>query len=77
MLRTCCERAGLAPPALPFVCTVQLARRTWDFPNNRLDTVARYLDIPLVHHDPASDAEACARIVLAGWEAGALGPAAP
>jgi DNA polymerase III subunit epsilon len=32
--------------------------------------VCRYLRIPLRHHDAASDAEACARIVIAAFESG-------
>lgn len=70
VLHACCARYRLESPRLHFVCTVQLARRAWSFPRNDLATVARHLDIPLVHHDPASDAEACARIVLAAAQAG-------
>ena len=32
--------------------------------------ICRHLGIPLNHHDPASDADACTRIVLAAEEAG-------
>ena len=70
VLRACCDAAGQPAPALPFLCTVRLARRTWDLPHNRLPDVCAHLGLPLRHHDPMSDAEACAGIVLAGLDAG-------
>jgi DNA polymerase-3 subunit epsilon len=68
VLLTCCEAYGLQPPALPFVCTVKLARRTWNLFPTRLPDVCAHLDIPLTHHQAASDAEACAKIILAARE---------
>lgn len=65
VLEACCAAAGLTPPSLPYRCTVQVARAAWRLFPTRLPDVCRYLDIPLVHHDPMSDAEACARIVVA------------
>ncbi len=65
VLQACCRRARIPIPPLPFVCTVQLARQVWSLPSARLPTVCTHLGIPLSHHDPASDALACARIVLA------------
>ncbi len=70
VLRSCCARAGLAMPEAPFACTVALARRAWGIYPTRLDCVAERLGIPLHHHDAASDAECCARIVLLAHEAG-------
>lgn len=65
VLRTCCEVAGIAPPAIPFVCTVKIARQTWNQPSNRLPVVCARLGIELQHHNALSDAEACARILIA------------
>jgi DNA polymerase-3 subunit epsilon len=65
VLAACCAAGGLPVPVLPFVCTVQLARRRWGLKPNDLPSVCRRLGIGLVHHDPGSDAEACARIVIA------------
>ncbi len=65
VLRACCERYGLAMPATPFACTVKLARERWNLHPTKLPDVARHLGLPLKHHDAASDAEVCARIVLA------------
>lgn len=65
VLSECCTVAGLAVPALPFVCTVQLARHRWAMKPANLPAVCRRLGIGLIHHDPISDAEACARIIIA------------
>ena len=68
VLRTCCEAAGLSPPDLPFLCTVRLARQTWQLHPTKLSDVCQHLKIALQHHHAASDAEACARIVLAAHQ---------
>jgi DNA polymerase-3 subunit epsilon len=65
VLRCCCENAGLKPPRTPFRCTVQLARQTWDIYPTKLNHVCDRLGITLKHHQAASDAEACALIVIA------------
>ena len=65
VLKACCLAAGLAPPEMRFYCTMVLARRVWDIRPTKLPDVCRRLGIPLKHHDAGSDAEACARIVLA------------
>ena len=72
VLQECCATFRLHVPQVPFVCTVQLARSQWGIYPTRLPDVCRRLGIRLNHHDPGSDAEACARIVLAaeaeGWQ---------
>jgi len=73
VLAACCAAAGVAPPELHFHCTVQLARRVWrprGLERANLPTVCDFLGISLNHHDPASDAEACARIVIAARREG-------
>jgi DNA polymerase-3 subunit epsilon len=65
VLEACCAGAGVRPPSLPFECTMKLARRVWDVRPTTLPAVCRHLRLPLVHHDAASDAEACARIMIA------------
>jgi DNA polymerase-3 subunit epsilon len=72
VLEACCKASGLETPALPFECTVKIARKAWNIRPTRLDVVCRALDIPLNHHEAGSDAEACARILLAAGEEGAL-----
>jgi len=73
VLAACCAAAGVAPPELDFRCTVQLARRAWrprGLLRANLPAVCEHLGIALNHHDPASDAEACARIVIAARREG-------
>jgi DNA polymerase III subunit epsilon len=65
VLRVCCRAAGIKPPRVPFKCSMKMARQTWRIRPTRLPDVCARLQIPLSHHDALSDAEACARIVLA------------
>jgi DNA polymerase-3 subunit epsilon len=71
-----CRAAGMEPPDLPFRCTVIAARRAWGIRPTRLDNVCRELGIPLRHHEALSDAEACARIMIAAMEIQAIETAA-
>jgi DNA polymerase-3 subunit epsilon len=72
VLDSCCRTHRLHQPSHPFVCTVKLARTIWSVYPTKLPDVCRHLGIPLRHHEAGSDAEACARIVIAarktGWE---------
>jgi DNA polymerase-3 subunit epsilon len=77
VLETCCERAGVEPPTSRFECTVRLARSAWGIYPTKLPDVCRRLRIPLDHHQAASDAEACARIVIAAAQAGVTLPSPP
>ena len=70
VLLACCARYRLRAPRTPFTCTVQLARAQWGIYPTTLPDVCRQLRILLRHHDAGSDAEACARIVLAAETAG-------
>lgn len=70
VLNACCETYALAPPPQPFVCTVRLARAQWDIRPTKLPNVCDYLGIELRHHQADSDAEACARIVMAAQQSG-------
>ena len=70
VLAACCQRAQLPMPPLPFVCTVQVARAVWNIRPTKLPNVCASLGIGLKHHDAASDAEACAHILVAALKAG-------
>ena len=70
VLATCCRRSQIPIPDYPFVCTVSLARLKWGLHPTKLPDVCRFLALPLDHHDPLSDATACARIVLAATAVG-------
>jgi len=65
VLTTCCKAARITPTKVPFLCTVALARRELGIYPTNLPSVCRRLGIRLHHHQAISDAEACARIVLA------------
>ena len=65
VLHACCEKSNIKPPSIPFQCTVKLARKKWGIYPTKLPNVCSYLDIPLNHHEALSDAEACAKIVIA------------
>lgn len=67
VLRASCAHAGLVYPNRPWVCTLALARRIWALAPAGLAHTCRHLGIPLQHHDPRSDAEACATIVKSAW----------
>lgn len=70
VLCRCCETYGIAVPACDFTCTVQLARSQWGIYPTKLPDVCSALGIPLQHHDAASDARACAHIVLKAQKEG-------
>ena len=65
VLHACCASYGLPAPSLPFRCTVQLSRRTWNIRPTKLSDVCQKLGIALNHHEALSDAMACAQIYLA------------
>jgi len=64
VLRACCARSGIAPGGLRFECTVKMARRELGIWPTGLKVVAERLGVRLEHHDAASDAAACAEIVM-------------
>jgi DNA polymerase III subunit epsilon len=68
VLHACCAAHSFAPPKIPFRCTVQLARQVFNIYPTKLNNVCKELGIPLNHHQAESDAEACARIVIAARE---------
>jgi DNA polymerase III subunit epsilon len=70
VLRACCTDCGVAAPESRFLCTMKLARRLWNLYPTKLPDVCRHLNISLHHHDAASDALACAKIVMEVVEKG-------
>jgi DNA polymerase-3 subunit epsilon len=72
VLTACCSTAGLSIPALEFRCSMLLARKVLGIRPADLETVTSRLRIPLKHHDALSDAEACARIVMAATSGGGV-----
>jgi len=65
VLRSLCQYYQIKLPKNPYFCTVRLSRSAVpQLARHRLNTVADYFGIELNHHDAASDARACALIVL-------------
>lgn len=63
VLRASLEACEIRPPTFDCFCTLQLARDLLPgLPNHKLVTLASVFGVSLDHHDPGSDAFACARL---------------
>ncbi|KAA9110148.1 3'-5' exonuclease [Microbacterium rhizomatis] len=65
VLRRACEATGDECPPYRYVCSLQVARKTYELDSYRLPSVAAaagFLEFP--HHDPIADALACAHIMI-------------
>jgi DNA polymerase-3 subunit epsilon len=71
VLSTCCELARIRPPHQEFLCTRRLARDVWGIYPTNLPAVCSKLRLPLDHHDPLSDARACAQVIIQAIKKGA------
>lgn len=72
VLHACCRASGFDPPPRPFECTLLLARKIWNIYPTALPNVCKHLGISLNHHDAASDANACAQIIIIAKSQGKL-----
>lgn len=70
VLNACCNTYELSNTTIPFVCTVKVARSSWNIYPTKLPDVCHHLDIDLNHHEALSDALACAKIILAATKEG-------
>lgn len=72
VLQASCLHHNLVAPPMPFLDTVQVARKVWKIFPTKLNLVCAQLGIPLQHHEALSDAKACAEILIRakaeGWE---------
>ena len=65
VLKQLVNHYALDAPCFEYFCSCDLSRKTWrNLQNHKLNTVCEHLDIDLTHHNAASDAVGCARIVL-------------
>lgn len=65
VIRGACAATGVECPALPYACSLQIARRTYALESYRLPAAAHaagYSDF--AHHDALADSEACAAIMV-------------
>ncbi|NOT79312.1 MAG: 3'-5' exonuclease [Bacteriovoracaceae bacterium] len=65
VLKSCCSVYGITPPSVAIVCSMEIARKTWNLYPTKLSDVCSHLKIKLNHHEALSDAHACAQIVIA------------
>jgi len=73
VIRGGCDAYQLAPPSSPYLCTVQLSRRTWpQLHAHKLPIVAGHVGAQLDHHDALSDAAACSKILQACIDAASV-----
>ena len=70
VLHSCCYFYNIDLPQQEFRDTVVIARKYWEFENNKLNTVCKNLRIPLNHHDALSDAKGCAMIAIEAFKKG-------
>lgn len=69
VLTSTCQHFGLSTNAFSYLCSLELSRRAWpSLSSHSLNSVAKYLDLSLNHHNAESDALVCAQLTLAACE---------
>lgn len=69
VLRGCLDYYGLFKPKLNYLCSIQIAKKSWkNLPKYGLKSLAEYHQISFRHHRAGADAEVCAKISLLGFE---------
>lgn len=69
VLRSCLDYYGLFKPKLEYLCSIQIAKKSWkNLPKYGLKSLAELHDIEFNHHRAGADAEVCAKISLLGFE---------
>lgn len=65
VIRAACEATELEVPNLNYLCSVQVARKTYTLPSYRLPSAAEAAGFTdFQHHEALADAEACAAIIV-------------
>lgn len=69
VLRSCFEYYGLFKPKMNYLCSLQIAKKSWNYlPKYGLKTLAEHHGLHFNHHRAGDDAEICAQIALLGFE---------
>ena len=69
VLCRCLEFYHIPLPTCRYICTVEVSKKVWPkLENHKLNTVASALQIPLHHHQAASDARASGEILQRALE---------
>jgi DNA polymerase-3 subunit epsilon len=65
VIKAACTATGLAVPEYRYMCSLQLARKTYHLESYRLPMVAMAAGFEdFAHHDAVADSEACAAIMI-------------
>lgn len=65
VIRRACDATGDDCPPYPYICSLQIARKTYDLPSYRLPAAAAAAGFTdFAHHEATADALACAHIVI-------------
>lgn len=65
VLRGACRATGIAVPEIGYLCSLQVARKTYRLESYRLPLAAAAAGFAdFTHHDAEADAEACASIMI-------------
>ncbi len=65
VIRGACTATGLPTPSFEYLCSLSIARRTYNLESYRLPVAAMAAGFEdFAHHDAIADAEACAAIVI-------------
>jgi len=65
VIKAACIATGVAVPAYSYVCSLQVARKTYHLDSYRLPVVAVAAGFEdFAHHDAVADSEACAAIMI-------------
>lgn len=69
VLRGTLEHYGLFPPKLNYLCSIQVAKRSWKgLKSYSLKNLALAHQLEFKHHRAGEDAEVCAKLALLGFE---------
>ncbi|AZA57370.1 DNA polymerase III subunit epsilon [Chryseobacterium shandongense] len=69
VLRGCLNHYGMFTPKLSYLCSIQLAKKSWNYlPRYGLKHLAEYHQLSFNHHRAGDDAEVCAKISLLAFE---------
>ncbi|CAN5431236.1 hypothetical protein BH10ACT6_BH10ACT6_09760 [soil metagenome] len=65
VIKAACAATGIATPSYTYMCSLQLARKTYTLDSYRLPMAALAAGFDsFVHHDAVADSEACAAIMV-------------
>jgi len=65
VIKSACAATGIATPAYSYMCSLQVARKTYHLDSYRLPMAAMAAGFDdFAHHDAVADSEACAAIMI-------------